>query len=74
MAVLDAMACLSTPVAHLAVVFAPCVDGPIANSYLSLATSFAFEIRGCVHIVVDTMMNAGYGVSSSKTVRALVYG
>jgi len=74
MAVLDAVACSSTPVAHLAVVFAPCMDGPIANSYLSLVTSFAFEIRGCMHIAVDTTMNVGYGISSGKTVRASVHG
>jgi len=71
---LDIVTCLSAPVTHLAVVVAPCVDGPIANGDLGSATSLAFEVRGLMHVVVDAMTDMGYGVSSGKTVRTSVHG
>jgi len=72
--VLDIVACLSAPVAHLAVVLAPCVDGPIANGDLGSAASLAFEVRGLMHVAVNATMDTGYGISSGKTVRTSVHG
>ena len=67
-AVFDVVACLTTPIAHLAIVLAPCMDGPIMDCGLGLAASLALEVRGLVHIMVDAAMNAGYGISSSEAV------
>jgi len=61
------VACLTTPVAHFVVVFAPGMYGAITNGGLSLASSFAFEIRGLVHVTVDVTADAGDGVGSSKS-------
>ena len=72
--VFDVMACLSAPVAHLAVVFAPCMNSPIANGGLGPTTSFAFEIGGLVHIAVNAMADTSYGISGGKTVQTLIYG
>jgi len=72
--VLDVVACPSIPVTHLAIVLAPCMDGPIVNGDLGLTASLALEVGGLVHIAVNTTTNTGYGVSSSKTVQALVHG
>jgi len=72
-AVLDVVACPSAPVAHLAIVLAPCMSSPVANGDLGLTTSLAFEVRGLVHVVVDAAANVGYGVSGGETVRALVH-
>ena len=66
--VFDVVACPSAPVAHLAVVLAPCLNGSIAHSDLSPTASLAFEVGGCMHLVVDMTANASYGVSSGKTV------
>ena len=74
MAVFDVVACPPTPIAHLAVVFAPCMNSPIANGGLGPTTSFAFEIGGLVHIAVNAMADTSYGVSGGKTVRTLIYG
>jgi len=63
----------ASPVAHLAVVFAPCMNCPIANGDLGSTTSLALEIGGLVHVAVNTTTNAGDGVSGSKTVRAMVH-
>ena len=73
-AVFDVVACSSAPVAHLAVVLAPCMNGSIAHSDLSLAASLAFEVGGCMHFAVDMTVNASYRVSSSKAVRTPVHG
>jgi len=51
--------CLATPVAHLAIVFAPGMHGAVVNGDLSFASSFAFEIRSLVHVVVDAAANMG---------------
>jgi len=67
-AILDVVTCLPTPVAHLAVVFAPCVDGPIANGDLCLVASLAFKIRGFMHVTVNATANTSYSVSGGKTV------
>ena len=66
--IFDVMACLATPIAHLATVLAPCMDGPIANSDLGSAASLAFEVRGLMHVAVNATIDTGYGVSSGKTV------
>jgi len=71
--VLDIVACLSAPVAHLTVVVAPCMDGPIVDGDLGLATSLAFEVRGFMHVVVNATTDTGYGVSSGKMVRTSVH-
>ena len=67
-AVLNVVPCLTAPVAHLAIVVAPCVDGSIAYSDLSLTTSLALEIGGLVHVTVDVATDASYGVSSGEAV------
>ena len=72
--VFDVVACPATPIAHLAIVIAPCMDSPIADSDLGSTTSFALEVGGCVHVVVDAATNASYGISSGKAVGAPVHG
>ena len=72
--VLDVVACPPTPIAHLAVVFAPGVYGAIANSDLSPTASLAFEVGGLVHVTINATADAGYGVSGSKLVRTLIHG
>ena len=72
--VFDVVACLATPIAHLVVVLAPCMNGSIAYSDLSLTASLAFEVGGLVHIAVDAAANASYSVSSSEAVRTLIHG
>jgi len=72
-AVLNIVPCLTAPVAHLAIVVAPCMDGLIAYSDLSSTTSFALEIGGLVHVTVDAATDASYGVSSGKVVRTPIH-
>ena len=72
--VFNVVASLSTPVAHLAVVFAPSMNGTIANGDLSLAASLALEVGGFVHVAVNMTANVSNSVSSSKAVRASVHG
>ena len=71
--IFDVVTCLPAPVAHLAVVLAPCMNGSIAYSDLSPTASLAFEVGGCMHLAVDTMANASYSVSGSEAVRTPVY-
>jgi len=73
-AILDTVTCLAAPIAHLAVVLAPCMDSPILDCDLGLAASLALEVRGLVHVTVNAATNVGYSVSSSKAVRALIHG
>ena len=73
-AILDVVTGFPTPITHLTIVLAPCMDSLIAYSDLSPMASLAFEVRSLVHVAVDTMANASYGVSSGKTVQALVHG
>ena len=49
------------------------MDGPITDCSLGLAASFAFEVRGLVHVTINATTNAGYGVSSGKVVRASIH-
>ena len=72
--VFDVVACPATPIAHLAIVLAPCMDSLVANSDLSSTTSLALKVGGLVHVVVDAAMNASYSVSGSKAVRTPVHG
>ena len=46
----------------------------IADGNLGLTTSFALEVGGLVHVAINAVTNAGYGVSGGETVRTLVYG
>ena len=71
--VLDVVARLSTPVAHLAIVHAPCMNSSVANGDLGLTTSLALEVRGLVHVAVDVTANASYSISGGETVQALVH-
>jgi len=73
-AIFDVVACPATPVAHLAIVLAPCMDSPIADSDLGLTTSLALEIGGLVHVTVDATTDASYRVSSGETVQTPVHG
>ena len=68
------MTCLPAPVAHLAIVIAPCVDGSVTDCNLGSVASLALEVRGLVHVAVDVTTNAGYGVSSGKAVQTPVHG
>jgi len=68
------MACLATPIAHLATVLAPCMDGPIADGDLGSATSLALKVGGFVHVVVDVATDTSYGISSGEVVRTSVHG
>jgi len=67
-AIFDVVACLPIPVAHFAVVLAPCVNGTIANSNLSSAASFALKIGGFVYVVVDAMSDTSYSISGGEAV------
>jgi len=58
--------CLATPIAHLVVVLAPGMQGTVADSSLSPSSSFAFEIRGLVHVAVDAATDTGNGVGGGK--------
>jgi len=68
MAILDVVACPSAPIAHLAVVLAPCMDGLVVNGDLGLTASLALEVGGLVHVVVDATANARDGVSGGEAV------
>jgi len=68
------VACLTAPIAHFVVVFAPGVYGTIANGSLSLASSLAFKVGGLVHIAVDVATDVGNGVGGSESLRASVHG
>jgi len=74
MAFLDVVSGPTAPITHFAVVFAPGVNGTIANSNLSLAFSPALEVGGLVHIVVNAAVNTGDSVGSGKLVRTPVHG
>jgi len=74
MTVFDIVTCPPTPITHFAVVLAPCVDGSIANGDLGSTASFAFEVRGLVHVAINATTNAGYAISGGKAVRTSVHG
>jgi len=74
MAVFDVVACPATPITHLAVVLAPCMDSSVTNGDLGLTTSFAFEVGGLVYVMVDTAADTSYSVSGGETVRTPIYG
>jgi len=66
--------CLATPVAHFAVVFTPGMYGTVTNGDLSFASSFALEIGGFVHVVVNAATDVGDGIGSGQLFGAAVYG
>ena len=72
--ILDIVTCLATPIAHLAIVLAPCIDSPIADCDLGLTASLALEVRGLVHVAVDAAANVSYSISGGETVRTLIHG
>ena len=63
--VLDIVSSLTAPIAHLAIVLAPGMDGTVADSDLSPASSLALKIGSLVHVAVDAAMNVGDGIGSS---------
>ena len=63
----------TTPIAHFAIVFAPSMNSVIMNSDLSPMPSFAFEVRGLVHVAVNVAMDTGNGIGSSQAFRTLVH-
>ena len=65
---------LATPIAHFVVVFAPGMYGTVADGGLSPSSSLAFEVRGLVHVVVNTATDAGNGVGGGESLRASVHG
>jgi len=73
-ALLYVVACLTAPVAHFVVVFAPGMYGAITNGSLSPVSSLAFEVRGLVHVVVDATADAGNGVGGGESLQASVHG
>ena len=68
MTFLDVMPSPTTPVAHLAIVFTPGMEGMVTNSNLSLVSSLACKIEGLVTVVIDMMANVGDGVSGSEAI------
>jgi len=66
--------CLATPIAHFVVVFAPGMQGTVTDGSLSPSSSFAFEIRGLVHVAVNVATDAGNGVGGSESLQALIHG
>ena len=73
-ALFNVVTCLTAPVAHLAVVFAPGMYGMVTNSNLSPASSLALEVGSLVHVVVNAMAYAGNSIGGGKTFRASVHG
>jgi len=67
-AVFNVVACPAAPVAHFTVVFAPSMQGMIANGHLSVTFSFALKVGGLVHVAVDAMTDTGYGVGGRESV------
>jgi len=63
---LNVVTCLTTPIAYLAIVFAPGMYGAIIDSDLSLSSSFAFEIGGLVHVAINVMAYLGNGIGGSE--------
>ena len=61
------VACLTAPIAHLVVIFAPSMYGMVVDSDLSFASSLAFEIRGLVHIMVNAVMDTGDSIGGGKS-------
>jgi len=55
---------LAAPVAYLAIVLAPGMNGAVTNGDLSFVSSFAFEVRSLVHVMVDAVANMGNSVGS----------
>ena len=70
----DVMACLSAPIAHLAVVLAPSVESSVTNCYQGSASSFALEVRGVVHVAIDASTNASDCVGSSESFGTSIHG
>jgi len=68
------VASLATPIAHLAIVFAPGMYGTVTNSDLSLLSSLALEVGGLVHVAINAMAYMGNGIGSSELFRTLVHG
>jgi len=68
------VACLTTPIAHFVVVFAPGVHGAIANGSLSPVSSLAFKVGGLVHVAVNAATDAGNGVGGGESLQASVHG
>jgi len=66
--VFDVVACPATPIAHLAIVLAPCMDSLITDSDLGSTTSLAFKVGGFVHVAVNAVADAGYSVSGGEAV------
>ena len=73
-ALLDVVTHLATPIAHFTIIFAPSMHGVVANGNLSLVSSFALEVGGLVHIVVDATTYAGNGVGGGKAFGTSVHG
>jgi len=72
-ALFNVVACLTTPVAHFAIVFPPGMHGSVADSDLSSASSLAFEVRGLVHVAVDVTADASNGISGGELFRAAIH-
>ena len=71
---LNVVTCLAAPVAYLAIVLSPCMNGTIANGNPGLASSSPSKVRGRIVIVVNATTDVGNGVSGGKAVRTLVHG
>ena len=61
------VACLTAPIAHFVVILAPSMYGTIADSDLSPASSFAFEVRGLVHVAVDAATDMGDSIGGGES-------
>ena len=72
--IFDVLACLATPVAHLAIVLATCIDGLIADGDLGSTASLALKVGGLVHVMVDAVVDTSYSISGSEMVRTPVHG
>jgi len=46
----------------------------VTDGGLSPLSSFAFEIRGLVHVAMDAAMDAGNGIGGGKSFRTPVHG
>jgi len=61
------VACLTAPIAHFVVIFAPSMYGVIMDGDLSPASSLAFEVRGLVHVAVNAMADTGDGIGGGES-------
>ena len=70
----NVVAGLTTPIACLAIVLSPRMNGTISNGNSGFTPSSPGEVRGRVVVVINVTANASNGIGGGKAVRTLVHG